>query len=129
MICPPTRFSFIPSVFLHHLFPSSPLSLYSPVLWEPLRKSFSVVGFIRQEVLTSLLQLCGAFPQSDLKESLHSEKPYVHIRLSCHDQKTAGFSDGSLVFSVPKLFVFLLVFVLYNLDCQCGKSWNSPFSF
>lgn len=42
----PHPLPFLPSVFLHHILPClfSTLSLYSPVLWEPLRKSFSVVG-------------------------------------------------------------------------------------
>lgn len=69
---PPLFFVFFLPSFSATSPPNLLLRSLSPVLWEPLRKSFSVVP---PEVLASLLlQLCGAFPQSDLKESLHSQK-------------------------------------------------------
>lgn len=69
----------MPSVFLHHIFPSvssSSLSLYSPVLWEPLRKSFSVVGlYPTGGTPARCCSFAALFCPSGLKESLHSEKP------------------------------------------------------
>ena len=102
------------------------LSLYSPVLWEPLRNSFSVVGLYPaggsyQPAAAAALR---SFSSVSLKKVPTPRRWYVHIRLPLSRPKTSG------VYSEPSLFVFLLLLVVYNPNCsQCRKSWIFPFSF
>lgn len=114
----------MPPVFLHYHPPSLllPLSLYSPVLWEPLRKSFSVVG---------LYPTGGSYQPAAALRRFSSEWPQT---LRCPTQaclvtsktpKTSGFSEFPVCQSYLRL-VWSLYFATVIVPNAIKKKIGIP---